>query len=79
MIIHVFSTWIDFTMPTTVFGKTVGFFTFIGFTVASLRFSTGLETTGDAACIATISMPTKAAPAHTKNGVAPTTGYLDQL
>jgi hypothetical protein len=79
MIIHVFSTWIDFTMPTAVFGKTVGFFTFFGFTVAPLRFATGLETTGDAACIATISMPTKAAPAHKKNGVAPTAEYFDQL
>lgn len=70
---------IDFTMPTAVFGKTVGFFTFFSFTVALLRFATGLTTTGAAACITTISMPTKAAPAHTKNGVAPTTEYLDQL
>jgi hypothetical protein len=66
-------------MPTAVFGQTVGLFAFWGLTVASLRFSAGLETTGDAACIATISMPTKAAPAHTKNVFAPTTGYLDQL
>jgi hypothetical protein len=35
--------------------------------------------TGGAACLATISTPTKTAPAHTKDVVAPTTCYLDQL
>jgi len=79
MIIHVFFTWNDFTMPTAVFGKTVGLFTFSGLAVESLRFSAGPETTSGAACIATINMPTETAPAHTKNFVAPTTGYLDQL
>lgn len=66
-------------MPATVFGQTVGLFSFSGLTVESLRFSAGPETTGGAACIATISMSTKAASAHTKNFVAPTTSYLDQL
>jgi len=79
MIIHVFFTLNDFTMPTVVFGKAVSFFTFIGFTVESLRFSAGPEATSDAACIATISMPTKAALANAKNVFAPPTGYLDQL
>jgi hypothetical protein len=66
-------------MPTAVFGKAVGFFTFIGFTVESLRFPERLKTTGGATCIATISMPTKAALANAKNVFAPPTGYLDQL
>jgi hypothetical protein len=66
-------------MSAAVFGKTVGLFSFFGFTVESLRFSVGPEMTGGAACFATISMPTKTAPAHTKDVVAPTTCYLDQL
>jgi len=49
MIIHVFFTWNDFTMPTAIFGKAVGLFTFSGLAVESLRFSAGPETTGGAA------------------------------
>jgi hypothetical protein len=79
MIIHVFFTLNDFTMPTVVFGKAVVLFPFFGLTVATLRSSAGLKTAGDAACIATISMPTKAALANAKNVFAPPTGYLDQL
>jgi hypothetical protein len=79
MIIHVFSMWIDFKTPPAVFGQTVGLFAFIGLTVASLRFSAGFKTTFHAACIATISLSTKATPAYIKIGVAPATRYLDQF
>jgi hypothetical protein len=65
-------------MPAAVFGFAVGFFTFVGSAIPSLRFTVIFSFSGCPTCIAAVSLPPEASPADTENQSAPSAPNLDQ-
>jgi hypothetical protein len=65
-------------MPAAIFGFAVGFFTFIGSAIPSLRFTVIFSFSGYPACIAAVSLSPEASPADTENQPAPSAANLDQ-
>jgi len=65
-------------MPATIFGFTVGFFTFVGSAIPSLRFTVTFSFPGNPARIAAVSLSPEASPADTENQTAPSAMNLDQ-
>jgi hypothetical protein len=65
-------------MPATVFGFTVGFFTFGGSAIPSLCFTMFFSFSGDPARVTAVGVPPKASPADTENQSAPPAANLNQ-
>jgi hypothetical protein len=65
-------------MPATVFGFTVGFFTFGGSAIPSLCFVVIFSFSRDPARVAAVSLSPEASSANTENQSAPTAANLDQ-
>jgi len=65
-------------MAATIFGFAVGFFTFVGLAIPSLRFTVIFSFSGNPARIAAVSLSPEASPADTENQAAPPAANLDQ-
>jgi len=65
-------------MPAAIFGFAVGFFTFVGSAIPSLRFTVIFSFTSNPARVAAVSLSPKASPADTENQTAPSAVNLDQ-
>jgi hypothetical protein len=60
-------------VSTTIFGLAMRLFPFFGLPVSSLGLTMAFSFAEQPAGIATVRLPTKAAPADTKYGIAPST------
>jgi len=65
-------------IPAAIFGFAVGFFTFLGSAIPSLRFTVIFSFPGQPAWIAAISLSPEASPAETEYQPAPSAANLDQ-
>jgi hypothetical protein len=63
-------------MPATVFGFTVGFFTFFGLPISSLGLAMTFSPTRDPAPFATVGLTPKATPTNAKCYCTPSTSDL---
>ena len=65
-------------MPAAIFGFAVGFFTFDGPAIPSLRFTVIFSFTSNPARVAAVSLSPEASPADTEDQAAPAAANLDQ-
>jgi hypothetical protein len=65
-------------MPAAIFGSAMGFFTFIGSAIPSLRFTVIFSFSRDPAWITAVSLSPEASPADTEGQPTPSTVNLDQ-
>jgi len=75
-IIHVFLIFPSQTIPTTIFGLTVGFFTFFGLPISSLGLAMIFTPPRDPAPFATVGLAPKATPTNAKRYRAPSASDL---
>jgi len=58
-------------MPATIFGLTVGFFTFFGLPISSLGLAMIFLSAGEPTLVATVGLAPKATPTNAKCDIAP--------
>jgi hypothetical protein len=61
------------TVPTTVFGLTVGFFAFFGLTISALSLAMVITPAKQPTLIGTVSLASKAVPTNAKDHITPST------
>jgi hypothetical protein len=66
------------TMPATIFGFAMGFFTFIGLAIPSLGFTVIFSFSRDPAWITAVGLSPEASPADTESQPTPSAVNLDQ-
>jgi hypothetical protein len=66
------------TMPASIFGFAVGFFTFVGLAIPSLRFTVIFSFPGNPARVTAVSLAPETSPADTEDQSAPSAANLDQ-
>ena len=63
-------------MSATVFGLAVGFFAFVGLPISALGFAMILAPAIQLACVTTVDLAAKAAPADAEDDIAPSASAL---